>query len=140
MKISKIIILILFVFMNFAVSQNIITNGDFEDFINCPTGYSQIDTAIPGSYPTSFSILNNWTRMAGSSDYFNVCASATNVGIPANGFTQMLSPVNGNGYAGIITHSINGQDFREYLVAELNAPLVAEENYILKLSIAPGGL
>jgi hypothetical protein len=72
-------------------SQNLVPNGDFEQYSGCPTGYSQIDSALYWTVPTSVN----------STDYYNACAISLSVSVPLNGagFQETHS---GSGYGGFI--------------------------------------
>src|SRR5258705_6338420 len=81
-------------------AQNLVPNGDFEQYSGCPSNYNQIDFAlfwfnpcIP-PYGTAFG-------QSGSSDYFNACASIWQIDVP-NNFDGYQPAHSGNGYAGLI--------------------------------------
>jgi len=92
-------------------AQNFILNPDFEQFINCPTGNSQIQLAT------------NWLDVVYSCDYVN-CAY--------QGWTTqaIIGAQNGNGYAGFATYGSNGAS--EAFGQFLSAPLVAGNSYRMK--------
>jgi hypothetical protein len=100
--------------------ENLIPNGDFEYYIECPTfqnGWYEINKAAPWYNPT----LN-------TPDYFNVCDTLVNqLGVPKNlwGFQYANS---GDAYAGFAVHygSING---REYISTSLTATLTNGKQY-----------
>jgi gliding motility-associated-like protein len=106
---------------------NLVVNGDFEDFSECP-GISDIDKATgwrpPNNTPNS-SNPNFFT-----SDYLNACSSVT--GVPDNMFGSQAA-ASGVGYAGILTYTqstdANGKGNKEYIVTELPTPLVAGKEY-----------
>lgn len=69
--------------------QNHVVNGNFENYIQCPNGGSQIYNCV------------GWSRWnGGSPDYFNTCGSLGG-GAPSNwpGYQQ---PASGNGYVGMV--------------------------------------
>ena len=110
-------------------AQSLVSNGDFETYINCPTAPSQIAYAAP---------WKNLYNHIGTSDYFNVCATDTQVRVPKNIY-GMQAAASGAGYAGI-TLIINTltPEYREYIATQLTTPLVAGEKYLFtfKCSLA----
>lgn len=75
--------------------QNLVVNGDFEEYSECPTGFSD-----PSQNPKEIEKCIGWKAPTyGTSDYYNVCASNPNVSVPTNLFGEQPS-FNGNGYVG----------------------------------------
>lgn len=114
-----------------AAQQNLVYNGDFEEYDSCPTNPS-----FPGDLQIEHCI--GWTapRKEGTSDYFNVCNNPINgglAGVPHNVISYQ-HPQNGNGYCGLFTWALNpdGTNYREYIQTKLLNPL--EEGKIYKLS------
>ena len=100
---------------------NLVPNGDFEGFRECPTLITELGVAAPWYVPT-----------LGSSDYFNGCVPPPYNSVPTN-FTGVQSALSGQGYGGAIVYypgpnSLAGS-YREYLQAPLLAPLVAGQSY-----------
>lgn len=88
--------------------QNLVPNGSFETYTQCPDNSSQIYHATPWTGPG-----------ANSTDYLNACSSVLNVpyyGGTANTF-YYLNARNGNAYSGLYVYS--PQDYREYLQVQL---------------------
>ena len=99
----KIRTLLVFLFLiGKLVGQNLVPNGDFEQYWHCPNNISQMDSA------------KYWTSLGGTADYFNHCDSFGYVGVPWNqwGFQQAHSGV---AYAGIILWFPPYPNFREYI-------------------------
>lgn len=95
-------------------AQNLIKNPSFEMFSDCPKKLGNFDVDV-----------DNWsTPTEGSTDYFNVCSEA--MGAPKN-FNGSQPADFGDGYAGLYFYA--PQDYREYLQAELNAPLLKDKTY-----------
>jgi gliding motility-associated-like protein len=95
---------------------NLVPNPGFEFYTQCPTGAFQ-------HYEYPWYDPNNNT-----SDYFNICASGTDVGIPNNAFGYQPTH-NGNGYCGF-----NGACgplglCAEYIATPLLQPLEAGKQY-----------
>ena len=75
--------------------QNLVVNGDFEEYSSCPEYESapfqavkEIERCIGWKAPTY-----------GTSDYFNVCATNPTISVPNNGLGEQ-HPFNGYGYVG----------------------------------------
>jgi hypothetical protein len=103
-------------------SQNLVPNGDFEQFTTCPTNLSQFSAAASWFNPT-----------LASPDYFNVCATNINCDVP-NNFIGYQVPHSGFGYGGIYTwYGIIGyQNYREYMEIELTQELTENTCYHLE--------
>lgn len=95
--------------------QNLVPNGSFELYSGCPTYYTQIDCVL------FWTNTAQWPGPGGSPDYFNQCAPAQYVGVPANIFGYQ-NAYNGNAYAGIILWDMNTL-FREYIQVPLTSTL-----------------
>ena len=101
-----------------AQAVNLVPNPSFEQYVNCPFTFGQFYETVSWNAPT-----------AGTSDLFNACAplSFRSVSVPVN-TTGVQAAQNGVGYAGLIPYSA-APDYREYLQAPLNAPLVNGMTY-----------
>lgn len=110
---------IIIVFFKICNAQNLVPNPGFETIITCPTGAGQLFLALP------------WDSLNTSPDLFNTCYSnpsiCSSVDVPVN-FSGYASSHSGNGYAGIEAKG-NLSNYREYIQAPLNAPLVSGEIY-----------
>jgi hypothetical protein len=121
----------LFFFMlacRICMAQNIVLNGDFEQYNTCPFAYDL------GTFATSW--IN--PTLGGTPDYLNQCASAGSlVSVPVNfdcnSYQQAHS---GNGYVTIINYSANAYDYREYMEATLSPPLTAGTCYSFQMYIS----
>lgn len=119
-------------------SQNLLLNGDFEDYSSCPNTPS-----FPPQAP-NYEITKciGWTCPTyGTSDYFNVCSASPFVSIPNNlgGYQQAYS---GDGYVGGFftsytggsgTDGYSGIMWWEYIQGQFVAPL--EKDKIYKISL-----
>jgi len=99
-----------------------VPNPSFEDTINCPSNISQLYNCSNWIAPT-----------AGTSDYFNACASTpTGVSIPNNG-AGFQQPKNGNGYAGLSPYQRSSPsgpfNYREYIQTMLVDSLITNNIY-----------
>lgn len=110
-------IILLFSFHFALAQQNLVINGNFEEYHSCPTGLADFTVSY-------------WTlATGGSSDYFNSCNLAT-VSVPANivGYQDAHS---GNGYCGIVSGFENvNENQREYIQTQLSSEMVAGKEYI----------
>lgn len=103
-------------------SQNLVKNGGFEDYLQCPVKMSNLNKdAKHWSAPT-----------LGTTDYFNEC-SRTKLGIPMN-FKGKQEPFEGAAYAGLYLFAPN--DYREYIQVPLTETLEKGSRYRLKLSLS----
>ena len=107
-------------------AQNLILNGDFEDYINCPNGYS-----TPSIIPYEITKCNFWNAPTkGTSDYFNTCSLSALTSVPQNG-AGWQRPYSGNGYLGCAFASYNydGSMWWEYIQGTFSREL-EKINYI----------
>ena len=119
------LVIIFFNINFFGYGQNLIVNGDFETYSECPSSLGELSQAIP------------WINLANvSPDYYNKCAEGFQAGTPSNSFGHQI-PSSGDGYAGIYTYeNILSSDVREYVSIELNEPLEANTMYILSFEVS----
>jgi len=97
--------------------QNLVVNGSFDEFEQCPEDHSQSQRAI------------GWNPLLGTPDYFNACDETEFVGTPLNLTHGFQVPLSGDGYAGLIGIAFNND--REILGTELSEPLeVGSEYYV----------
>lgn len=120
---------------------NLVFNGDFELFDDCPTTES-----YPQQYP-DYEITNclGWRPPTyGTSDFFHTCANNTLVAIPFNAVGYQF-PYNGNGYiGGFFTNytggggwdGYNGIMWWEYVQGQLIQPLEAGHIYKVNMAVA----
>src|SRR5688572_28970144 len=119
MKIFTSTIIIFFMF-KICIGQNLITNGDFEQYTGCPDNIGQLDSLVSWFNPFT-PPYHDLDSLSGSSDYFNSCAPNNIVNVPSNGLSYQPAR-SGNGYAGIILAVSNFPDYREYIETSLSAP------------------
>jgi hypothetical protein len=116
-------LIIIFITCITCEGQNLVPNGNFEGYSNCPTSYNQLDSVLSWFNPT-----------ASSPDYFNQCASSSTVGVPYNAFGYQ--PAYGGGaYAGIVLWAYAITNRREYIEVPLLSPLIANECYHFEMYI-----
>ena len=111
-----ITVLFLLVVLN-SLAQNLVPNGDFETYTECPDGLDQLIQA------------NGWKPYRNTPDYFNGCDETQLVGTPLNLMNGFQEPLSGEGYGGLIAMTYNNG--REIMGIELSEPLnIGEEYYI----------
>lgn len=123
-----------FVFIIFcatAFGQNLIPNGSFENYTNCPEEYvtqQQINTVADWDSPTK-----------GTPDYFNSCSYKC--GVPYN-WVGNAPAYDGKAYMGIIACmrqiDRNQIAYREYIRVELSDTLQKGMNYYASMQIRLG--
>lgn len=136
-----ILILLLIISVGSSKAQNLLLNGDFEDYTTCPTGYT--DPFQAPNYEINKCI--GWTKPTyGTSDYFNQCANGNLVGITTTtlGYQQ---PYSGDGYLGAFfislqggegTDGYNGIMWWEYIQGQFITPLEANKTYQISFKIS----
>ena len=122
----KLSFLLVFLFSNFCLSsQNLIPNGDFEDYTDCPTAIAQLDKLEEWFSPT----------MVGSPEFLHTCVTSSfDVSVPSNNFGYQ-NPQSGDGYAAIIIHRSTGTPVREYISAELTEILEEDACYKFEMFV-----
>ncbi|MFN8294463.1 MAG: gliding motility-associated C-terminal domain-containing protein [Chitinophagales bacterium] len=105
------------------MAQNLVPNGSFEDYINCPIDADNFSSVIQWNSPT-----------AASPDYFNVCG-LPNASIPNNIFGTQ-SALDGNGYAGFGLYAPPHGDYREYIQVQLTQMLLAGQKYSVSFNVS----
>jgi len=109
--------------------QNLVPNGGFEQYNQCPTADGQIQFA------------NGWDNFLLTPDYFNACASNSDFSVPYNFYGSYQPVSSGQAYAGVFTYysawpwSYNN---RENIAYQLTSTLVPGTKYYVsfKASLA----
>jgi hypothetical protein len=104
--------------------QNLVPNGSFEEYEDCPNALNQIDRAL------------GWSRYRGSPDYFNMCADGGIMGVPLN-IVGYQYPASGSAYAGLITWNSNFPNGREHVGAQLAEPLLQNTPVYISFKVSP---
>lgn len=123
---KKILIIIFNSWVFLTNAQNLVPNGDFEQYYGCPTNVSQIDS------------VKYWFQATmGTSDYFNQCGSSyTNIPNTFLGFQEAHS---GAGFCGMyIWNEIQYYQVREYIEVTLDSSLIANECYHFEMYVNLG--
>ncbi|MFT5859569.1 MAG: gliding motility-associated-like protein [Flavobacteriaceae bacterium] len=105
--------------------ENLILNGDFEEYSVCPDNLTQIERCL-NVYNPLYSPPPAWST---TSDYFNSCAfTFTDASTPNNeqGYQQ---PQSGNAYVGMLMSRSEFNYYLEYIQLEFSIGLEAGETY-----------
>ncbi len=105
--------------------EDLVPNGNFEQYFGCPTNFAQIDSLLYWMNPTAYLI--------GTPDYYNRC-NTTNVSIPNNNFGYQETH-SGNGYCGLIIDYPTIANYREYIEVQLLSEMNAGRCYHISMFI-----
>ena len=108
---KKLLTILLLLTYGICSGQNLVPNGDFEQYWHCPTGGQQLDSAKFWTKPT-----------AGTPDYYNQCGTGTqNVPYTGYGFQHAHSGV---GFGALIQIWYQYPNYREYI----ESPILSTTN------------
>ncbi len=115
---------------------NLVPNSSAETFATCPANWygaalSFPTNGVPGWQSPTFGTPS---AGAGTSDYFNTCASAATVGVPQN-FGGYQVARTGNAYLGA---GFFGHPNTEYVQIQLTSPLTSGVEYALTFFVSIG--
>ena len=130
MKILMTIILLLA--CRFCNGQNLIPNGDFEQYSACPMYLTQIDSALYWMNP-----MTNIQDVSGSPDYFHKCSESSQVDVPNNNWGSQEAR-SGDGYSGILLYLHFTSNVREYIETPLMVPLELNNCYHFEMFVNLG--
>ncbi len=121
---------------NFVIgnAQNLVPNGDFEQFFTCPSNWSQIDSALFWTTPTT-----NINGVSGTPDYFNQCSIFNFMEVPNNYFGHQQAH-SGNAYAGLYAWYGYTPDTREYIEVPLSTSLLSGKCYSFEMYVNLGDI
>ncbi|MBL7963152.1 MAG: T9SS type A sorting domain-containing protein [Flavobacteriales bacterium] len=110
-----------------ATAQNLVPNGSFEDYYNCPTNWGQ------------WQQVQHWISPYNqSADYFNACTGDTIAGVPFSQFGYQHA-AEGQAYMGMATYLAGVAQYREMIQVELTQPLQVGVPVCLGFKMAVGG-
>lgn len=115
---------VIFLVLPMARGQNLVPNGSFEEYAECPDALNQMDRAV------------GWSRYRGSPDYFNRCDVFPHVGVPLNWFGWQ-EPATGDAYAGVVLWQDFPANTREHLGTMLTEPLQPEMPVYVSFKVSP---
>ncbi len=109
-------------------AQNLVPNGSFEEYTECPSFWNQLDRTV------------GWSRFRGSPDYFHSCDTGPYASVPGNVVGYQMAAT-GEAYAGAYLWCAFPGDSREHLGAMLTEPLIpgVPVSVSFKISPASGG-
>lgn len=110
-----------------ASAQNLVPNGSFEEYTECPPTFSYIQNVVGWEFAY-------WI----SPDFFHTCHTGLSAGVPFNAAGYQY-PSEGSGYTGIITYDADNPFVREVMGAQLNEPLVVGVPVYISFKTAVGG-
>lgn len=110
---------------SFCFAQNLVPNGDFEQYSACPTNYSQLDSALYWINPAN-------GGLGGTPDYYNQCATQY-MGVPDNdkGFQAANSGV---AYAGLYLYQ-KFSTWHEFIQVPLTSALISNTSYHFEMYV-----
>ncbi|WCO00266.1 T9SS type A sorting domain-containing protein [Psychroserpens ponticola] len=116
--------LILFFIVQFLNSQNLVPNGSFENYFECPE--------IQGDFNVDnwYNVLNH----SGTADFFHTCSTGS-YSIPTSFFGTQI-PRDGNAFTGFACFNNLSFELREYLQVELVSPLIANRFYEISFYVS----
>lgn len=101
--------------------MNLVPNPSFEDTIQCPQFYGDVDDSC-----------EYWRSFKGSPDYIHGCNPAIEADL-----VESLQPQSADAYVGFLTYGITTPDFlREQVGVELTSPLIIGETYYVSFFVA----
>jgi hypothetical protein len=122
---KQLILLCCLIFAANDYSQNLLPNPGFELYSTCPNSFAQFN-----GYVSGWQVPSGHT---GSPDFLHSCSGGSTCGVPVNTFGSQASATSGNGYVGLVLVYNSSANFREYIQAQLLAPLVAGQTYTFTL-------
>lgn len=126
-KILSKIFIVSFLIINSSylfAQTNLVLNGSFESYSQCPSTSGQPNYA------------NGWNLLTNTPDYFNICATNTAVSVPIN-FVGFQVPSSGNAYLGFVSYLSTTSNYREIVCAQLTTSLTIGQKYYVKYKVSP---
>lgn len=121
----RLLLFLMYCSFNLSLGQNLVLNSSFEEYAECPSSISDLDTCIHWSTP------NQTTP-----DYYNSCSNYFSSSIPFN-ISGKQNSYSGNGYIGIITHTKNTW-YSEIAQGKLKKPLEKGQSYEVSFYASAG--
>lgn len=118
---KRIICILIILYSQICIAQNLVPNPSFEDTVVCPDNYDECNYAV------------GWDSYRFSPDYFNSCNSNV-VAVPLNDFGFQYAR-SGNAYAGFVSFQ-RSVFYRESLGAQLAQPLTIGQQYYVSFYVS----
>ncbi len=123
---NKLVLLVTLVSSLGTQGQNLVLNGSFEEYTDCPPSFGYWANVVGWISP-----------FTASADYFNVCAQNLGCSIPLNDFGYQHA-ADGVAYMGLCTY-VNMGMYREVIATELIEPLQPGVPVYCSYKVSPGG-
>ncbi|MBL7913482.1 MAG: hypothetical protein JNL49_00420 [Bacteroidia bacterium] len=121
-----LIILVALTYGPLKAQFNLVPNPSFEDTLSCPIFPDQLEYAV------------GWFSSWNSPDYYNECDGPNgNQSVPNNPLGFQFAQ-DGKAYAGLITYSRNGLNYREHISCALISPMQINKKYQITYFISLG--
>jgi hypothetical protein len=122
----KKLLLILLLPFSVLAQTNLVLNPSFEDKVQCPISFSNINDAV------------GWTSAtAATPEYCHSCSFNSSTTVPNNS-SGYQKPRTGDAYAAIWTY-LQSTQIKEYILGKLLSPLVAGQCYNVSFFFSPSG-
>lgn len=124
---TSFILFTFFFYLQANGQQNLILNGDFEEYWQCPDDATQIERC---KY-----VYNPCLSAPSTSDYFNSCyvpgSGGAPVGVPntSNGYQNSK---NGSGFVGLVCIDATNFHYREYIQLSLSKTMECGKKYLVE--------
>ena len=122
----KFTLSIFLLFSQIAISQNLLTNGDFENYTSLPFNYGQTDLATGWNNVNGF-----YFGSYASPDYFHTLGTV-------GSYFGTIAPFSGNAQMGFCTYLNSRPDFREYTSTQLACPILVGQQYQVSFYLSNG--
>ncbi|MBK8368165.1 MAG: T9SS type A sorting domain-containing protein [Bacteroidetes bacterium] len=134
LRIVKQFTVLLFLFKNTLLSQNLIRNGSFGNY-NTPINWNFWSGDFIGYYVNpADTIMIDW-KQYNSPDFFTSACTHTFSGVPVNIFGSSYAKAN-NEYVGISVFQANNLEYKEYIYQQLSLPLQMGKIYCLNFYVS----
>lgn len=128
MRLWIITVLSCFVHFSGFSQQNLVQNGSFEEYYQCP----DVGNVPLSEYVAYWQNGGNWD----TPDFFHPCSNIPGNTVPCN-WRGCQFPINGDSYVGLWTFSSHHPDIgREYIQTELTQPLQPGIRYIISFHVS----
>jgi len=117
-----ILFFFVFAFAEKLEAQNLVPNPSFEEYINCPTSFAQIDSTM------------YWSSFGATPEYYNSCSMSAFADVPQN-YCGFQVPSSGDAYIGLVTYAGWLENFREFVGVQLIQPLQVGVEYFISVKV-----
>jgi hypothetical protein len=109
-------------------AQNLVPNGEFETFSNCPSNTDQLNYATPWISYSNFA----------KSDYYNSCSTGTGISVPNVAYGYQMDFLGKTGFSGgfMLDKLAPNDDDRDYIIVKLNDTLQINNKYLASMYVS----